>query len=182
MKISFHWPIIIVMGLLSGCSSGDSGEKEPVNFTVQLPAQFTIEESSTSTDVDINEVILLDATTNTEIQQNQSTIDNYTISDITFSVVDYNSSLPDEIYFNGTIGFGSISSTQPGSTCPASNVNITHFAGTGSFKINLCSSLSSNIEQLLEADNGLKIWLTGQLTKTPVSFKLNVLIATSVDA
>ncbi len=141
----------------------------------------TIPVAAASTD-EMTTFVTLDATSDPEIMKYASKIKSYEISELTFAVENYNTTISSEIYFNGVIGFSKVGESSPTKTCAISPLNITHVAGTGSFTVNPCTSLANDIAELFSEDNAVKIYLKGAFTKAPLSFDFIVTVKAKVTA
>ena len=162
---------------MSNCDN--AGNPADVTFEVTLPATLQIAAPTTA---EITESVVLDATADPEIQKYLDKIKGYEITQMQFSIEDYDSSTGDEIYFSGNIGFSRIIDVKPFKTCLIQNMPVTHWAGTGYFDIDTCNDLFNEVSDLLLSDNGIKIYLTGTFSNAPLSFTLRVRIKVKVTA
>lgn len=154
-------------------------ELTDVNFNTTITTTLTVTAVNTN---ESTHSIVLDATSDAEIQKYASKIKNYEVTELMVAVQNYSSATAAEIYFNGDLGFGTKNSSQPSATCSISNLNITHVAGTGDFVINNCNAILSDIGDLLIADNAMKIYLIGTFTQAPVTFNLKVTAKVKITA
>ena len=123
--------------LLSMTISCDNVEKlSEIDFPVTLTKTLPVVVSNTN---ELTTTVVLDATTHPEITKYLDNIKGYEITELLFAIDNYLAPTEDEVYFNGTIGFSEKTDNQPTSSCPAENVPITHWAGTGDFEIVKCS-------------------------------------------
>jgi hypothetical protein len=170
-------PILFLGVVFMTCDKVE--ELTDVNFNTTVTTMLTV------TAVDANESIhsiVLDATSDAEIQKYASKIKNYEITELMVAVQNYSSVTTAEIYFNGDLGFGAKNSAQPSTTCSISNLNITHVAGTGDFAINNCNAILSDIGDLFIAENAVKIYMIGTFTQAPVTFNLKVTAKVKITA
>ncbi len=168
------------LALLLFFSNCDNADKlADVKFDVTLYATLPVAAATTDP---IKESIVIDAATDPEIMKYLDKIKGYEITELLFSIEDYNSSLEDEIYFNGDIGFSRIIDANPFKKCSVQFLNVTHWAGTGYFDIDLCNDLFNEIGEMLLADDGVKIYLTGSFDKAPLTFNLKVKVKMKVTA
>jgi hypothetical protein len=170
----FLLPMVLILG-----SCEETKDLLDVNFDTTLTK--TIPVAAASTD-EMTTFVTLDATSDPEIMKYASKIKSYEISELTFAVENYNTTITSEIYFNGVIGFSLIGESSPTKTCAISPLNITHVAGTGSFTVNPCTSLANDIAELFAEDNAVKIYLKGAFTKAPLSFDFIVTVKAKVTA
>lgn len=168
---------LICLLLFGSCDSAE--DLADVNFETTLTK--TIPVTVVFTD-EMTAFVTLDATSDPEIMKYASKIKSYEISELTFAVENYNTTITSEIYFNGVIGFSKIGESSPTKTCAISPLNITHVAGTGSFTVNTCTSLANDIAALFTNDNAVKIYLKGTFTKAPLSFNFVVTVKAKVIA
>jgi len=146
-----------------------------VTLKKTLPIQVTGTDETTWTTV-------LDATDNSEIKRYIDNIKGYKVTELLFAIDGYNSDIGDEIYLDGSFGFGNKSSNQPKATCEVSPLNVTHVAGTGDFEISDCTAVVNDISSILVADDAVKIYLIGSFSKAPLSFNLTVTAQVTVTA
>jgi len=145
------------------------------DVTASLPVAATNTSESTYT-------INLDATADPEVQRYADKIKGVEVTKLQVAVENYSAGTSDEIYFNGTLGFGTIESSSPSSTCPIQNLNITLAKDDGFFEFNACNDLLEEIGDMLLADNAVKVYLIGSVTKAPVSFELKILATVDITA
>ncbi len=150
-----------------------------ITFNVTLMKTLPVSVVTTN---EMTTTIVLDATTDPEIQKYIDNIKGYEITELLFAIENYESSTGEEIYFNGQLGFSKKSESTPSSSCPANNIPVTHWAGTGNFDIDKCTSILNEISAILTADNAAKIYLIGTFTKAPLSFDLKITTAAKVTA
>ena len=172
--------IPLCLFVLWGCSK--SSEPGTVQFETTLTTNVHVSETSSATDQDISVSALLDATTDPQIQQYASNIESYTVDSVVFAIVNYSSSLSDEIYFGGDFGFGNASASSPAATCSVNHLPVTHVEGTGFFPLMPCTSITGDIANILGQGTSLKIFMDGALTKAPVSFTVQVKLKVQVKA
>jgi hypothetical protein len=158
--------------------------KPTANTTVDvtLVASLSIDDPTSAVDKTIAVQTEYDATTNADVVKYVENIEGYQVRSIQFEIDGFQSSLSDDVYFNGTIGFGRVDEGTPGITCGVDNLPITNFAGTGPFTLTPCNSTTTTIANALEQDDAVKIYLTGTLSKTPVSCDLRVIMDVQMTA
>lgn len=178
MKKSFF--TILPALLLFMIFSCDSVEKlTEIDFPVTLSQTLPVVVTNTN---EMTTTVVLDATTNSEIAKYLDNIKGYEITELLFAIENYQAPNEDEAYFNGTIGFSKKAENQPTSSCPAENIPITHWAGTGDFEVVKCTSVVNEISAILTADNAVKIYVSGIYTKAPLSFDLKITTTVKVTA
>ena len=170
-------PILFLSAGFFACDKVE--ELADINFNTTVTTTLPV--AAINTD-EATYSILLNATSDPEIQKYADKIKKYEITELLVAVENYSAATTDEIYFNGDLGFGTINSTQAASTCSISNLNVTHVKGTGDFAFNACNSILPDIADMLTADNAAKVYLSGAFTKAPLSFDLNITAKVKVTA
>lgn len=147
----------------------------PITLVKRLPVAATDTNEKTFTTT-------LDATSDAEIQKYLSKIKSYEITELLFGIENYASTIEDEIYFNGTMGFSKVTDSQASSTCALNNIPITHWAGTQDFPIGTCDNILNEISKVFAEENAVKVYMTGTFTKAPLSFDLKVTVKAKITA
>ena len=150
-----------------------------ISFNVKLMKTLPVSVVSTN---EMTTTIVLDATTDPEIQKYIDNIKGYEITELLFAIENYESSTGEEIYFNGQLGFSKKSQNSPSSSCAVDNLPVTHWAGTGNFDIDKCTTILTEISAILTTDNAAKIYMIGTFTKAPLSFDLKITTTAKVTA
>ncbi|MCG8306123.1 MAG: hypothetical protein MI975_01950 [Cytophagales bacterium] len=154
-------------------------ELADVNFQTTLTKTLPVNVVSTN---EMTTSVTLDATSDPEIMKYANNIKGYEITKLRFAIENYQTSIPDEIYFDGSMGFGKKTGSQPTSTCAINPLNVTHWAGTGDFEIDACTNIINDISEALASDNAVKIYLTGNFSKAPLLFDMKVTADVKVTA
>lgn len=150
-----------------------------IDFSVTLQKVLPVDVASTN---EMTNSILLDATTDPEIQEYINNIEGYEITELKFAIENYQEDTEKEIYFNGQIGFSSKTANAATTSCAVSNLPVTNFANTGDFELSTCTQILSDISAILTADNAVKIYLTGTFSGAPLSFDLKTTTKVKVTA
>jgi len=150
-----------------------------IDFPVTLVKTLPVVAPTTN---EMTMVVTLEATTDPEIQKYVANIKSYEITELLFRIENYFATTEDEIYFTGSIGFSKTSDNQATSSCPVSNIPITHWAGTADFPISTCDDILNEISMLFTDENAVKIYMIGTFTKAPVSFDLQVTVKAKITA
>lgn len=169
--------IFAISGLFLACDN----VKDQADITFETDVVTTWAVSASNSNVQTL-TIVADATTDSEISKYADKITNYEVSEVWFAIDNYSSDQPGEIYFNGDLGFGSKTGSAADATCSVSNLNITHWSGTGEFQFNDCQSTIPAISNALSNDNAVKVYMIGSFTKAPLSFTLKVRMKMKVTA
>lgn len=154
------------------CVSCDK-TNEQADITLSTTLSQTLPVSVVSTG-EMTTSVLVDATTDPEIQKHASNIKKYEVTELKFAIDNYNSSLSDEIYFYGLFGFSKKSENAPDVSCAISPLNVTHFAGTGFFNVGNCDMILPNLSDLFIAENAVNFYLSGNFDNEPLSFDLKM--------
>jgi hypothetical protein len=171
--------ILLLLVSLSFTSCDQAKDALDVNFDTEVTG--TMKVVATNND-DNTYTLLLDVTTDSEIQQYASKIKNYEVEELALAVENYSSTSQDDNYFNGNLGFSATADSQPVSTCSFSNLNVKHIAGTGYATYNDCNNLLDQIATTLTEENAAKIYLVGSLTVAPSQFDMLVRVKLKVTA
>lgn len=172
--------LLPAFALLFCVSCDKASELTDVSFSTTLSQTLPVAVTGTS---ETTASILLDAAAaDPEIQKYASNIKQYEITKLTFAIENYQSTLPDEIYFDGVFGFSKKTESAPTATCSISPLNVTHFAGTGDFNVGNCDAILTGISAIFTSDNAVKLYMTGTFTKAPLSFNLKVTAQVKVTA
>jgi len=161
--------LLSIFLIIFSCDKVD--ELTDIDFPVTLVKILPVSVANTN---EMTTSIVLDATTDPEVMKYLDNIKQYEITELLFAIENYKAPNEDEVYFDGVIGFSKISEDQPTSSCAANNIPITHWAGTGNFDIDKCTSILNEISAVLTNENAVKIYLIGTFTKAPLSFDLKV--------
>lgn len=173
---------IVVLSLLVSLSITSCDEAKDaldVNFATDVTG--TLKVVATNNDENTY-TLVLDATTDPEIQKYASKIKGYKVEELALAVENYSATSQDDNYFNGDLGFSVSTANQPVSSCSFSNLNVKHIANTGYETYNDCNKMLDQIAATLTAENAAKIYLVGSLTVAPSQFDLKVRVKLKVTA
>ncbi|NJN28429.1 MAG: hypothetical protein HC819_21890 [Cyclobacteriaceae bacterium] len=163
--------------LVSACDKVEDLADIDFNTTISKTMSVAV----VSTD-EMSSSVLLDATSDAEIDKYKSKIKNYEITELTFAIENYSSPLADDNYFDGVVGFGKMTSAAPDKTCAVDPLNVKHVSGTGSFPLGTCDAIADEVANLLKQENAVKVYLNGTFTKEPCTFDLVVTAKVKVTA
>ncbi len=166
--------ILFILSLnFSSCE--EANQLTGVNFDTDLVFTVPVAELNNGSDISYSTSLLLDAATNPDIKKYANKIRSIEVLMMEFAIEDYTTIINDEIYLkNGSFGLSDQSSTKAQASCNVDALPITHWAGTGYFKVDSCNSTLNSIGSYLTKDQMVKIYVDGILTKAPVSFNLKV--------
>ncbi len=171
--------LILFTLILSFISCDEASDLADVTFSTEISKILPVAVINTEEN---SYMVLLDATSDSEIDTYADKIKSFEINKLYIAVENYNAPDDDEYYFNGTLGFSSKSGTAAAATCNISPLNITHVENTGQFEINNCNDILGNVSSMLLDENAAKIYLDGSFTKAPFQFDLVVTVELSVTA
>jgi hypothetical protein len=165
--ISFFFAIVIATVLFSSCDQFD--EKR---FSTTIP--YTFEVSATTDNngeatIDLNG--LIDALElNANLAEVKDKIQRYELIDIKYKVFEYYDSPATTL--NGSIGFGNKNMTEAGTTFLLNDISLqSSMDNADPVKIDFVSAEVANIQQYFFDTNGMKLFLKGLVSQTPVHFK-----------
>lgn len=174
--ILYSLPAFLILAIFS-CDKVE--ELSDIDFNTTLVKTLPVAGTSTS---EMTSTIVLDATSDKEIQKYADKIKNYEITELLFAIENYQADTGDEIYFDGSIGFSKKSENQATSLCSIGPLNITHVDGTGDFTIGNCDDILNEISAIFAADNAVKIYMIGKFSKATLTFDLKVTVKVKVTA
>lgn len=178
-KLAIYYLPAFLIVILTGCPGDDPIDLPSIDFNVNLSHTLPVSVANTN---EMTTSVVIDATTDSEIDKYLSKIENYEITELKFAVENYTAPNEDEVYFNGQVGFSKSTESQATATCDLNNLNITHIAGTGDFEVKNCNSLLSGISDMFTAENSIKVYLIGTFSKAPLAFDLEVSMKVKVTA
>ncbi len=173
-------PALLFLLCISFINCDETKDALDVNFTTNISTTMSV--AAATTDEDTYSIVL-NATSDPEIQKYADKIKNVEVTKLVIAIENYQYKDEDaEIYFNGELGFGSVTASTPSGTCEISFLNITHVKNTGEFEINDCNNQLSNIASKLLADNAVKVFLIGSVTAAPMSFDMKIVATVKITA
>jgi hypothetical protein len=138
-------------------------------FTETIHVEIVSDEEVTITEV-------LDAATEQDISDNLAKIESYEIEALKIEIVNIVTDSEDEVILEGSVGAGSLSSLVPETILIENTVPLTmvdEVVEMFVFDPNLDAQIIDPLIDLLEADNGIKFYMTGSAS-APVSFDVIV--------
>lgn len=157
-----------------------SCELDDVSFDSTLEENILVIEESEGTNVAYEETIVLDATTDPDINKYKSKIKGFKIRKLSYQIVNYNGQ---PAVFNGSLSFGDASQTSPIVLASVTNLDIQQAYNLSQvYELSLNQADIDKIAALLKEDKAVKIYLTGTLSQTPVTFEVNVIMDVTVEA
>lgn len=171
--------LVMITILFSGCDL--LNKADDINFDASLETSISVTEESTGTDVAYNKVVILDATTDGDINKYQNKISGFTIHKISYQIVSFDGT--NGATFSGTLSFGDATQTVPTVAATISNLNLqTAYTSGQLFDLSFSQSDVEKIQSLLKANKAVKIYLNGTLSATPLYCVIEVFLDVTVKA
>lgn len=174
MKHIFSAVFLVFMLLVfSGC---DKMKEKRFSTTIPYDIEIDLAEGE-STVIDVNGQ--LTSMINAELEKVKDNIKSYELKSIEYKIFEFWGASPNA--FNGSIGFGNANSIAPGVDYEFNDIDLQ--AGNDNpnrVKLNLNSQDIAKIQQYFLDTNGLRLYLTGNTTQTPVHFIMQIVV--NVDA
>jgi hypothetical protein len=171
-------PVLFLMAwFFTRCDN--ASELLDVTFETEVTGTMSV---AAKDDAENRYEMIIDATSDEEVAQYVDKIKDYEIVAMDLAIENYSATTDDDNYFNGTLGFGATTSTEPSATCAVNNLNIKHIAGTGYATYNDCDDVFTQAAATLTADNQLKLYMTGTVSVAPCEFDLLIRLSLKVTA
>ena len=165
--------------LFTSCDLFD--KVDDVNFDATLEETISITEESTGTNVAYSETILLDATSDPDIDQYKDKISGFTIKKVSYQVTSFDGASVST--FSGTLAFGDASLNTSTVSATITNLNLQQAYTSGQiYELTFNQADADKIATMLKEDKAVKIYLNGTLSQTPVYCLVNVIVDVSVKA
>lgn len=155
---------IFSAAVLTSCDElGDVTLNEPITTSI------TVDEKSTAQNVTYEKSLVVDATTNAQIQKYQDNVKSFKVNKITFKIKDYSGEA-------AITPLSKVSYSATGAATPIEIASISNFdikaaatAGTETELVVSDTNLAA-VATLLKNDMSVTFFLNGSLSKTPVKF------------
>jgi hypothetical protein len=156
-------------------------DADDIDFDATLEETITVTEESTGTNVAYAETILLDATSDPDIDEYKDKITGFTVKKISYQVTSYDG--PSLCTFSGTLAFGDASLATSTVSATITNLNLQQaYTSAQVFDLTFNQADTDKIAALLKDDKAVKIYLNGTLSQTPVYCTIRVIVDVSVKA
>lgn len=156
-------------------------ELDDVTFSTTLEEVIAVDESSTAENVSYSESIVIDATTDSDIEKYKEKIKQVTITQVEFTVEDYTG--PTDCMLDGTVSFGDTSGGTASVVLTLSDVNLEDLATSGeAMTLDIDADDLAAIATLVEDDQAFTIYISGTLSETPLTCNIRVKVYVSVTA
>lgn len=170
--------LLLLVISFGGCDWFDS--VDDVSFNSTLEEDINVAEENSGENVSYEETIVLDATSDPDIDKYKSKIKGFKINNISYQVTGYDGLTTT---FNGSLAFGDATSTSPQVLATVTNLNVQAAYLNGTiFDLSLSQGDVDTIASLLKDDKAVKLYLTGTLSQTPVYFTVHVILDVKVEA
>jgi hypothetical protein len=156
---------IFTAAVLTSCDElGDVTLNEPVTTSI------TVDETGTNQNVGYSKSLIVDATSNSEIQKYQDKVKSFTVNKITFKIKNYSGEAAitplSKVSYSAT---GSTSAPIEVASIVNFNIKAAADAGTETELVVSNADLQA-MAALLKNDMSITLYLNGSLSKTPVKF------------
>jgi hypothetical protein len=170
---------IVALSILSfpGCSLFD--KVDDISFNSSLTEYLEVIDNSTGQNVAYSETIVIDATTDPDVNKYLDKIKGFTLQKLTYQIVGVSNTAPGTL-FSGNMSFGAISSGTPSVAVTITNLDVNDLSTVHELTIN--QSDINTINSLLKTDKAVKFYLTGTLSQTPVNLLIEIIMDVKVDA
>lgn len=167
---------LFVAGLLTSCDIFDKADD--VSFNASFDESFTITNAPAGT---LEKSIVVDATTDPEVNKYKEKITSIVINEITYKVTDYDG--PSTATFSGDAVFGTSSDTDAFGSVEISSLNLSNASSTGQeFQLSLAQTEVDAIAAQLKNNSTVTVTFAGTLSEGPASFKIQVKVDATIEA
>jgi hypothetical protein len=171
--------LVLIAFSFSGCDLFKSADD--VSFTSTLDQTFNIAEESETDSKIFSSVIVLDATTDSEINRYKNKIKGFTVSKIKYKIKNLTGN--PSTFTNGKISFGAEGANSADVIANIASIDLVDANDNGTeFELAVDAAGVTKIQNYLKADKSVKIYLEGTLAPTPVYFDLQIYIDVKVEA
>ncbi|HEY9046134.1 MAG TPA: hypothetical protein VIN08_09570 [Ohtaekwangia sp.] len=171
--------LFLTATLLASCNLFDKADD--VAFNTTLDHDIEASESTSGTNVTYQQVITLDATSDSEISRYKDKIKGFEVNKIKYTISSYSGAFATK--FTGKFGFGDESGTSytVSTTITDLDLQAAYTAGTV-YELTLPVTEVAKIEAMLRDKKEVKIYVDGTLSQTPVAFTISVSLDVSIQA
>lgn len=174
--------LVVLVSLTTLFTSCDLFDKaDDIDFDTTLEETIFIAEEGTGTNVAYSETIIIDATSDPDIEEYKDKIKGFTIKKISYQVTNFvGASLST---FSGTVAFGDAALATSTVSATITNLNLQQASTSGTiYELTFNQTDIDKIAALLLDDKAVKIYLNGTLSQTPASCNVNVVLEVTVKA
>jgi hypothetical protein len=146
-----------------------------------LSTYLSFSENKNETDIPYSSVEYLDASSDSDIEDNLDKIKDWSVTEISYKVWGFNGDPTTAI--SGTLGFSKTTEGSPTVTATFTNVVLSSISDNDtSYKVNLSESDLNTLAGYFEQDQAIKIYVNGVLSQGPAFFDLEVFAKVKVKA
>lgn len=154
---------------------------ETITFHSTLHQTIYVDETTGAKNKAYADTIVLDATTDSDIQKYKSKIRSFKVNTIQYTIGNYDG--PPNCIFNGSISFGDQDANTADFAANVTDLNVSEtFANATVMSVEVTDEDVATINSLLKSDKAVKIYLNGTLSQTPVTFDINIKVDVGVEA
>lgn len=171
--------LFLTATLFTSCNLFDKADD--VTFNRTLDQNIAVSETSSGKDVPYEQEIVLDATTDSEIERYKDKIKGFEVKKINYTISSYTGDF--STIFNGILAFGDEAGSTSNVSATITNLDLkaAYTAGTV-FELTIPASDVAKVESMLKDKKAVKVYLTGTLSQTPVSFVMSVTLDVAIQA
>lgn len=170
MKLNLFFATAIVAFILSGC---DKFREKRYSTHVITDIECSIVDNSGTIDIELDTT--LTSLINEQLAAVKDNIKSYELVSIKYKIWEYIGDA--SATFTGSLGIGNKNSTIPGVSYEFNDISLLASSdGTDHTFIALNSSEIDKIEQYFLDTDGLKLYLSGNVTHVPMSFILQIVV------
>ncbi len=139
----------------------------------ELSTTLLVNETTSGTNMSYSEEETIDASSDPDIRDNLDKIKEWTASEILYSIMGFSGTTGTTA--SGSIGFSRESASSPAVSVSVSGVNLSDVSDNGTkYKLSLTSDQLKTIADILDKDQAIKVYLSGQLSTTPATFNVKI--------
>jgi hypothetical protein len=182
-KLILNKPLAFSLGLIAfaftGCNLFDKADD--VTFTTTLDQTFNIDEEAEATDKAYSQELVVDATTDPQINKYKNKIKSFTVNKVTYKVTNYSGGAI--TFNNGSLSFSSSDASSATVAATLASLDLEEAYNNGTeYELTLSADAITKIQSYLKANKAVKVYLAGTLSQTPVSFDVEVKIDVKVES
>jgi len=165
--------------LFAACDLLDKADD--VDFDATLEETIIVTEEDEGTNVPYTKTIVLDATSDPDINKYKSKIQGFTVKKVSYQVTSFDG--PEGATFSGNLSFGEATQSTPTVAVTITNLNLQQaYTSAQIFDLSINQTDIDKIATLLKDDKAVKLYLDGLLSATPLFTNVRVILEVSVKA
>ncbi len=169
--------VALCLTYLSGCSLFD--KIDDITFDATLTEYLEVADESTSQNVAYSEIVVIDATSDPEIEKYIDKIKEIKLKKLTYQIVSVSNTAPGTL-FSGNLSLGDISGSSPSVVITITNLDINDLSTVHEVAIN--QNDINTVNSLLKSDKAVAFYLSGEISQTPVYANIEIVMDVEVDA